>query len=166
MTELRPAEQPPWRGSAETRAEERISDAQARARARERNVGWIRFASLTLAMIGVFQVVTGLSAIFRRETFLVPEDRLLLNVDYAAWGWLYIVLGAVALAAAVGLYQRRPWARAVGICLAALSAVSNLAFLPVRPFTAATVIALDVLAIYGITVHGSRDGSRFYADRA
>jgi hypothetical protein len=39
-------------------------------------------------------------------------------------------------------------------------------FLPVRPFTAATVILLNMLVIYGITVHGSREGTRFYTDRA
>ncbi len=166
MTDVPPTDQYGWHASAETRAEEQLTDTQARARARERNAGWVRFASLVLALIGVFQIVTGLSALTRRETFLVPEDRLLLEVDYAAWGWLYLVLGAVALAAAVGVHRRLPWARIVGICLAVLSAASNLAFLPVRPFTAATIIILNVLAIYGITVHGDRTGTHFYADRA
>jgi len=166
MTEIPPAEQYAWRMSADSRTDERTSDAAARMRARQRNAGWVHFAAVMLAMTGVFQIVTGLSALLRRETFLVPEERLILDVDYAAWGWLYIALGVVALAAAVGVSRRRPWARAVGICLAVLSAVSNLAFLPVRPFTAAAVIMLDVLVIYGITVHGSMDSTRFYSDRA
>jgi hypothetical protein len=166
MTEVPPTEQYAWRASSETRAEEQMTDAEVRARARERNAGWVRFAAVILALIGVFQIVTGLSALTRRETFLVPEDRLILNVDYAAWGWLYIVLGGIALAAAVGVHRRLPWARIVGVCLAVLSAASNLAFLPVRPFTAATIIILNVLAIYGITVHGDRTGTHFYADRA
>jgi hypothetical protein len=166
MTEITPAEQNAWRMSAESRAEERASDVAARMRARQRNAGWVRFAAVMLVMIGVFQIVTGLSALLRRETFLVPKDRLILNVDYAAWGWLYIALGVVALAAAAGVSRRRPWAGVAGICLAVLSAVSNLGFLPVRPFTAAAVITLNVLVIYGITVHGSPDGTRFYADRA
>lgn len=166
MTETPSTERSSWRISDETSEEDRISDARARARAQERNAGWVHFASLILVLIGVFQIVTGLSVIFRRETFLVPQNRLLVDVDYAAYGWLYIVLGVLALAAAYGVRQRAPWARVTGICLAVLSAVSNLAFLPVRPFAAATVIVLNVLAVYGIAVHGSRQGTRFYADRA
>jgi hypothetical protein len=48
----------------------------------------------------------------------------------------------------------------------AVSAIGNIGFLPVRPFTAAAVILLNILVIYGITVHGGRGGTRFYADRA
>ena len=47
-----------------------------------------------------------------------------------------------------------------------VSAIGNIGFLPVRRFTAATVILLNMLVIYGITVHGSREGTRFYTDRA
>jgi hypothetical protein len=166
MTQTPSAGRSSWRISDETREEDRVSDARARHRAQERNAGWVRFASLMLVLIGVFQIVTGLSVIFRRQTFLVPENRLLVDVDYAAYGWLYIVLGVLALAAAYGVEQRASWARVTGIVLAVLSAVSNLGFLPVRPFTAATVIVLNVLAIYGIAVHGSREGTRFYVDRA
>lgn len=49
---------------------------------------------------------------------------------------------------------------------AAARNAGNIGFLPVRPFTAATVILLNTLVIYGITVHGSREGTRFYTDRA
>ena len=166
MTQVPPADRYVWRASAQTEADERSIDARARAGAGRRDDGWVRFAGLTLAMIGVIQIITGLSALARRETFLVPEDRLLLDLDYTDWGWLYLAIGLVAPAAAVGVSRRLLWARVAGICLAVLSAVSNLAFLPVRPFTAATVIVLDLLAIYGIAVHGDRTRTRFYADRA
>jgi vacuolar-type H+-ATPase subunit I/STV1 len=166
MTDRSPADRYAWRASAETREEETRSDSLARAEARQRNEGWIRFATLMLVTIGVFQIVTGLSALVRRETFLVPENRLILDVGYATWGWFYIILGVLAFAAAAGLRQRRTWARVAGIVLAVVSAVGNTGFLPVRPFIAATVILLDVLVIYGITVHGGREGTRFYADRA
>jgi len=166
MTDSLPADRYAWRTSSDYRDEETRSDALARARAAERDAGWVRFATLMLVAIGVFQIVTGLSALLRRSTFLLPESRLALSLDYGIWGWLYIVLGVLAFAAAVGLQQRRPWARVAGIVVAMLSAVGNIGFLPVRPWTSATVILLDILVIYGITVHGSREGTRFYVDRA
>ena len=167
MTDTSPADRYGWRTSADTRDEETRSDALVRERARERDAGWIRFATAMLVAIGVFQVVTGLSVLLRRETFLLPESRLALDVDYAAYGWVYIVLGVLAFAVAAGLQQRRPWARLTGVVLAVISAFGNVGFLGVRPFTSATVILLNVLVIYGITVHGGREGgTRFYADRA
>jgi vacuolar-type H+-ATPase subunit I/STV1 len=166
MTDSSSADRFAWRTSADYRDEETRSDAMVRARAAERNAGWVRFATLMLVTIGVFQIVTGLSAALRKETFLVPQDRLVLDIGYPTWGWFYIVLGVLAFAAAAGLQQRRPWARVTGIVLAIVSAIGNIGFLPVRPFTAATIILLNVLVIYGITVHGSREGTRFYADRA
>lgn len=167
MTETSPADRYAWRTSADARDEETRSDTLAREQARERNAGWMRFATAMLVAIGVFQIVTGLSVLLRRETFLLPQSRLVLDVDYAAYGWVYIVLGVLAFAAAAGLQQRRPWARLAGVVLAVISAIGNIGFLGVRPFTAATVILLNVLVIYGITVHGGREGgTRFYADRA
>lgn len=59
MTDTSPADRYGWRSSAETREEETRSDARARAGAQERNAGWIRFATLMLVTIGVFQIVTG-----------------------------------------------------------------------------------------------------------
>ena len=166
MTETPPAEQSVWRTSADTREADLASDARARARARQRNAGWLRFVTVMLVLTGLFQIVTGLSALLRQETFRTSEDRLVLDLSYTGWGWLYLALGVVALAAAAGMGQRRPWARAAGVFVAALSALGNIGFLNVRPFAAASVITLNMLVIYGITVHGGRVATRFYADRA
>jgi hypothetical protein len=51
MTEVPPADRYSWRASAETRAEERMTDTQARARAQQRNAGRVRFAGLMPALI-------------------------------------------------------------------------------------------------------------------
>jgi hypothetical protein len=57
-----------WRTSADYRDEEIRSDTMARPRAAERNAGWVRFATLMLVTIGVFQIVTGVPAVLRKET--------------------------------------------------------------------------------------------------
>ena len=83
MTETPPAERYAWRTSTENRGKERTSDLMARTRAEQRNTGWVRFAVAMLLMTGVLQIVTGLSAFLRRETFLVPQNRLVLDADQA-----------------------------------------------------------------------------------
>jgi hypothetical protein len=82
MTDTPPADRAAWRTSADIRDEESRSDAVVRERAEQRNAGWIRFATVMLVTIGMFQIVTGLSVLLRRSTFLVPQDRLIVDVDY------------------------------------------------------------------------------------
>lgn len=117
-------------------------------------VGWIAFASMLMIMVGSFQVIVGLTALLRSDYFLVGENDLLVTVDFTAWGWTHIALGAVAVAAAFGLLAGQMWARVVGIALAMLSAVVNLAFIAAYPLWSIMVITLDVLVIYAIAAHG------------
>jgi hypothetical protein len=47
------------------------------------------------------------------------------------------------------------WGRIIAVILAGLSAVINFVFIPAYPIWAITVIIVDVLIIYSLTVHGS-----------
>jgi hypothetical protein len=48
-----------------------------------------------------------------QRTYVVGENRLAVDVDYTVWGWVHLVLGLVAGAAAFGLLAGQTWARAV-----------------------------------------------------
>jgi hypothetical protein len=116
--------------------------------------GWLTFAAVMMGMVAVFQIVDGLTAIFRSGTYVVGEDRLAVDVDYTVWGWVHILLGLVAVAAAFGLLVGRTWARAVGLLMAVASMLTNLAFIAAYPVGSTLVIVLDVVVIYAIAVHG------------
>jgi hypothetical protein len=117
-------------------------------------VGFVVFAGVMLMMLGGFQAIQGLVAIFRDEYYLVSRSGLLLTVDFTTWGWIHLVIGLIAVGTGVGVLLGQTWARVVGIIIAVLSALSNLAFLPAYPIWSVIVIALDVLAIYALSVHG------------
>jgi len=117
-------------------------------------VGWVVFGSMMMIMVGAFQAVIGLVALFDSGYYVVTENSLVVNVDYTAWGWTHLVLGAVALAAGFGLLAGQTWARVVGITMAVVSAIINMAFIAAYPLWSLTVIALDVLVIYAIAMHG------------
>lgn len=116
-------------------------------------VGWIVFASMMMLLVGAFQVVAGLTALLK-DNYYVVADRLLVSVSYTAWGWVHIGVGVVAVAAGLGLLRGRLWGRVLGTCVAALSALVNLGFLAAYPVWALLVIALDVVVIYALVVHG------------
>lgn len=118
-------------------------------------VGWIVFAGVMLALIGVFQGIAGLVALLNDSYYLVPSSNLVVSVDYTAWGWVHLAFGVVALFAAYGVTTGRMWARIFGITVAFLSAIVNLAFIGAYPVMALVVIAIDVFVIYALAVHGS-----------
>jgi hypothetical protein len=116
-------------------------------------VGFVLFAAIMMIMIGVFQAIAGLVAIFENE-FYVATRNYLFQFDATTWGWIHLIVGVVIAFAGWGLMSGRTWARVVGITLAVLSAIANFAFIPYYPFWALTIIALDVLVIWALAAHG------------
>ena len=117
-------------------------------------VGWVIFAGIMLMVVGAFQAIDGLVALFKDEYYVVRPNGLVLNVDFTAWGWTHLILGAIAVVTGIGVLLGQTWARVTGIIIAVLSALANIAFLPAYPIWATIIIALDVLAIYALAVHG------------
>jgi hypothetical protein len=116
--------------------------------------GWVAFAGIMLIMIGFFQMIEGLVALFNDGFYLVRAEGLVVNVDYDAWGWTHLILGAIAVAVGFGLMVGNMFARVAGIAIAMLSAILNLVFISAYPVWSAIVIAIDVIVIYAIVVHG------------
>ena len=116
--------------------------------------GWILFAGFMLFMIGSFQVIQGLVGIFDDGYYAVTANGLVLNVDYTVWGWVHLLLGLLIVAAGAGLLAGNMAARILAVALAGLSAIVNLVFIEATPIWSIIVIAIDVLVIYSVTVHG------------
>jgi uncharacterized membrane protein len=116
--------------------------------------GWVVFAAFMMIMVGCFQAIEGLVALFDDGWYRVTENGLLVDVDYTAWGWTHLLLGALLVIAGVGVLAGNTVARAVAIVLAGLSALVNLAFIEAYPIWAVIVITVDVLVVYALVVHG------------
>jgi hypothetical protein len=75
-------------------------------------------------------------------------------MDFTAWGWTHMLIGVVAVGAGLGVLMGQMWARVVGIVIAVISALANIAFLSAYPVWSTIIIAMDVLVIYALAVHG------------
>ncbi|GID93789.1 hypothetical protein ACFQFC_07115 [Amorphoplanes digitatis] len=131
--------------------------AQAGARAHAEPtgwVGWVVFSGIMMVLLGFFQGLVGLVALFNDTYYLVTRNGLVLSFDYTVWGWIHLLLGIVALLAGFGVLVGQTWARVTGIVLAVLSAIVNIAFLAAYPIWSTIIIAVDVLVIYALAVHG------------
>jgi hypothetical protein len=116
--------------------------------------GWIVFGGVMLVMLGVFHVIEGLVALFREDYYLVGSNGLTVHVNYTTWGWAHLILGVIAGLAGIGLLAGNIVARVVGVCVAMLSAVVNLAFVAAYPVWSIMIVTFDVLVIWAIIVHG------------
>jgi hypothetical protein len=121
-------------------------------------VGLTMFAATMMMIGGFFQALQGLIALFN-DTFYVVGQEWTFEFDITVWGWIHLIMGAVLVVGGVFLLQGAMWARAVGIAVAALSAVLNFMWLPYYPIWSILIIAVDVLVIWALTAHG-RDITR------
>ena len=117
-------------------------------------IGGVLFAASILTLIGCFQVIAGLVAIFDDEFYVVARNYTF-NLDTSAWGWLHLLLGLLLLLTAFGLFTLRSWAIITAVVLAILSAIANFFFIPYYPFWSILVIALDVWVIWALTRPGT-----------
>jgi hypothetical protein len=116
--------------------------------------GFVVFAGVMMLVAGSFEIIDGIIALVRDEYYLVTANELVVSMDFTAWGWTHLILGVVAVAAGIGVLAGQMWARVVGIAVAALSALANMAFVAAYPIWSIMIIALDVLVIYALAVHG------------
>ncbi len=117
-------------------------------------LGWIAFGAVMLMMLGAFQIIQALVALFDDGFYLVGKEGLVVEVDYNAWGWVHLVIGIVAVLAGIGLLTGNLAARIVGVAIAFVSALVNLAFIASYPVWSTIIIVVDVLVIFAIVVHG------------
>ena len=116
-------------------------------------VGFILFAAIMMIMVGVFQALQGLIAIFENE-FYVATRNYTFQFDATTWGWIHLLLGLLVAFAGYGLLSGKTWARLLALTLAALSATANFLFIPYYPFWALLLVTLNILVIWAITAHG------------
>ena len=127
-----------------------------------RETAWtsvVVFGGIMLVVGGAFHGIMGLVALFNATYYHVTRNGLVVTVDYTWWGWVHLILGAVAVLAGIGVLMGRTWARVLGIVLASLSAIVNVAFIAAFPLWSLTLVALDVLVIYALAAHGKELGA-------
>jgi hypothetical protein len=120
-------------------------------------IGGVTFAGSIMILVGIFQAIAGLAAIFD-DNFYVVTRNYAFDLDVTAWGWIHLIVGVLVGFAGWGLLSGRTWARVVAITLALLSAIANFLFIPYYPFWSLLIIAVDVFVIWAIAAHGREVG--------
>lgn len=115
----------------------------------------IIFASALLAIAGFFNLIDGIAAIAKSSVF-VANARYVMG-DLRAWGWVVLILGVLQLLAAFGVIVGNQVARWFAVAVIGVNAVAQMFFLPGYPVWSLMIIAVDVVALWGLCAYGSRE---------
>ena len=76
--------------------------------------------------------------------------------DLRTWGLITLIIGVLQLLAAAGVLAGNQLARWFAVAVLALNAIDQMLFIPAYPFWSLMIIAVDVVALYGLCAYGSR----------
>ena len=113
------------------------------------------FAAILLVVLGFFNLLDGISAAARLHVFIANAHFVV--GDLRAWGWVALILGALQLLAAAGVLAGNQAARWFAVVVVALNALAQMFLIPAYPFWSLMIIAVDVVALWGLCVYGGRE---------
>jgi hypothetical protein len=107
-------------------------------------------------IVGCHNIIYGIAAL--RDYAVVVQNLAngqvnVLYADTTFWGWLWITVGIVEVVTAFGIAAGNQLARWIGVTIAAINAIGQLAFLSAYPMWSVVIIALDVLVIYALMTY-------------
>ena len=123
--------------------------------AEPRGYGLVLFAAVLLVIIGCFNLIYGIAAIANSHVFTAHAHYVFGTLR--GWGWVTLILGVLQLAAGAGVATGNQLARWFGVAVLGLNAIDQMFFLPAYPWWSLTIIAADVVALWGLCAHGSRE---------
>ena len=115
------------------------------------------FAAVLLGVVGIFNLIDGIAAVARSHIFIANAHYVI--GDLRAWGWVALILGALQVLAALGVLAGNQAARWFAVAVIGLNAINQMFFIPAYPFWSLMIIAVDVVALWGLCAYGSRENA-------
>jgi hypothetical protein len=128
---------------------------EARSHAGGHGYGLVLFAAILLFVLGCFNMIQGIAAIANSHVFTPHAHYVFGNLT--TWGWVTAILGALQFVAAAGVLAANQLFRWFAVVVIGLNTIDQMFFIPAYPFWALTIIAIDVVALYGLVAHGGRE---------
>ncbi|AKJ09272.1 membrane protein [Streptomyces incarnatus] len=118
--------------------------------------GLTAFAGVMLLLAGLLGIFRGIMAIAQDNVF-VTTPNYVFKFDLTSWGWIHLVLGAIAVIVSFGLFTPSMWARVAGVAIAGLVIIANFLSLPYYPVWSVVMIALSGFIIWALCVVQGRE---------
>ena len=125
-----------------------------------RRSGWLTFSAVVLIIAGIMRVIDAIWAFGYHGAIPDNLQGALLGHSLATYGWIWLIIGIVLIAAGVlvlgpGDAPSAEISRWVGIIAAALGAISAMFVMPYYPVWSLLYIVVAILVIYGLSARYS-----------
>jgi len=115
----------------------------------------IVFAVALLVTVGFFNLIDGIAAIANSHVFIANAHYVVGNLRL--WGWIALILGTLQIIAAIAILAGSQAARWFAVVVIGLNAIGQMFFIPAYPFWSLVIIAVDIVALWGLCAYGSRE---------
>jgi hypothetical protein len=129
--------------------------ARGRSYAEGRGYGLVLFAGVLLLVSGCWNLIYGIAGIAQSHVFVANAHYVFGNLR--AWGWITLIFGILLLIAGGGVMVGNQMARWFAVVVLGLNVIEQMFSIPAYPFWSLTIIALDIVALYGLCAYGSRE---------
>ena len=118
--------------------------------------GMVMFAGTLMLVLGILEVLRGLTALFE-NTLFVGTPNYIFAFDVTTWGWLHLIWGIVLGLVGAAIITGRLIGRIVGLAIVTIALVLNFVSLPTYPLWSVIMIALCVLIMWALCAEDAVD---------
>jgi uncharacterized membrane protein len=112
-----------------------------------------------ILILGIVNTIGGIAAIDDANFYTATGAHYQIG-SLHFWGWVILIIGVMQLFAAFSIWSGNAYGRWVGTISAGLNIIAQLYLIAAFPLWSMTLIALDVLVIYGLLAYGGRPLTR------
>jgi hypothetical protein len=117
-------------------------------------VGWLIFAASMLGLVGILAIIDGIVGLSRSRFYAANATYVF--SDLRTWAWFTLIVGVLAIVAAMGVFTGSGFARWFGMIGAGIVAIEQFASMQAYPFWSLTIFACCLLVIYGLARYGGK----------
>lgn len=112
--------------------------------------GWATYAAIMLFGGGIVGIVNGVWALryTEREADLVLAER---NLE--AWGFAAVLGGVLLMAAGIGVFSGKSWARWTGIALSLLTIIWSAGWAEIQPMQSLIGVLIFMSVVFSLAIH-------------
>jgi hypothetical protein len=119
--------------------------------------GWKLFAGIMILVAGTFNMFDGLVGISQTNYIQrYTGGQLPITNNVKTWSWVMLIIGVVMIIAAFLIFVGNMFGRIVGVIVAGVNLLAQLAYVNHNNFWSFTIVLIDLLVIYGLVAHGGR----------
>ncbi|HUO48129.1 MAG TPA: hypothetical protein VMU09_04770 [Acidimicrobiales bacterium] len=121
----------------------------------EKGQGWLFFAAVVLGVAGIMRIFDAIWAFRFHGTLPAGLEDALFGTNLKTYGWIYLVVAAILILAAIGVMSGSKLSRWIGILAGGIMAISSIWWMPYYPIWSITYVAIGILVIYALVAYGS-----------